>query len=66
MATTKTRIHIICGICGSDEHMNYKVNHDANIFNKAEENEYRKDAVVISCDNCGSITYLDEVMKENE
>lgn len=64
MAIAKTRIHIICGICGSKEYMTYKINRDELIINEAEDNEYKKDSVTLICNNCSSITGLEELMDE--
>ena len=66
MAIADPRIHIICGICGSKNYMSFKVDRDANIHNEGEDNEYTTNMVYIHCDNCGSLTALDELMPEKE
>jgi uncharacterized Zn finger protein len=61
MAIAKTRIHMICGICGSNEMLSFKIHRDEK---RDEEDEVIGDCVTISCNNCGSLTQLDEVIDE--
>jgi hypothetical protein len=60
MAIANPRIHMICGICGSNKDFSFKINMTGNCDN--DGNEYP--AVFISCGNCVSLTGLDEVIKE--
>jgi len=60
MAIAKTRIHMICGICGNNEMLHYKIEPLGRCDNDGKEHP----AVIISCDNCSSITSLDEVIPE--
>jgi uncharacterized Zn finger protein len=48
MAIANPRIHMICGICGCNEELSFSV---------------KEDEVTIKCDNCSSITGLDEIIK---
>jgi len=60
MAIAKTRLHIICGICGSNEYFKFEINLTGNCDNNGHEFP----AVFITCGNCSSLTSLDEVMKK--
>ncbi len=62
MSIAKTRIHIICGFCGNNESFKFRVDPKGNCDKKG--NEYP--AVFITCENCSSLTGLDEVIKEEE
>ena len=62
MAIAKTRLHIICGICGSNECLKFEINPTGNCDN--DGNEYP--AVFIKCGNCSSLTGLDEVIDEEK
>jgi uncharacterized Zn finger protein len=66
MAIAFPRIHMICGICGNKDMLSYQVLRDADIENEGEKNEKKYDAVYISCENCSSLTGLDEVIKHNK
>jgi len=59
MAIANPRIHIICGICGSNKFFNYKISKYVE-----DDTQQEKQAVVICCDNCTSLTYLDELIPE--
>jgi hypothetical protein len=60
MAIAKNRLYMICGICGSNEHLSYNIEKDW----ICDTDGVERDGVCISCDNCDSITGLDEVIKE--
>jgi uncharacterized Zn finger protein len=62
MAIANPRIHIICGICGCNKMLSFEIKEEELI----DENDkfYKTNTVTIACDNCGSITQLDELMKE--
>ena len=55
------RLHIICGMCGSNEDLSFKIDQKGNCDNEGVEYP----AVYISCENCSSLTGLDEVIKES-
>lgn len=59
MAISKTRIHIICGLCGDNTMMKFKIKSE--ISDKTGEKYH---AITIICDNCSSTTGLDEILKE--
>ena len=60
MAIAKTRIHMICGICGCNEEFEFEINPTGNCNNDGEEYP----SVTIVCNNCSSITNLDELMED--
>lgn len=60
MAIAKNRIHMICGICGCNDMLSFKIEKNFICDNKGIE----RDGVVISCANCSSITGLEEIIKE--
>ena len=60
MAIAKTRIHIICGFCGSNEMFNFEINQKGKCNNDGSETP----AVFITCENCSSLTSLGEIMQE--
>lgn len=64
MAIGNPRIHIICGLCGCNKEFTYKITQTTEL----DENEdfYEKKNVVLYCHNCGTITHLDELIKEEE
>ena len=53
-------IHIICGKCGCATMLSYHLTHDID-----DDTNTPKTEVVVVCDNCGTITYLSEIMEEN-
>lgn len=61
MAIANPRVHIICGICGSNKMMKFQVRQQ---INNDDNEEYP--AVNLICDNCNSITGLDELMNEEK
>ena len=60
MATASTRIHMICGFCGCNDEFEFTINPKGNCNNEGIEYP----AVFIVCNNCSSLTGLDEVIKE--
>lgn len=58
MGIANPRVHVICGFCGNGDKdlMSYEIKKD----------EDDKLIVSISCENCSSLTGLDEVMKERK
>jgi hypothetical protein len=62
MAIAKTRLHIICGICGSNEYLKFEINLTGNCDNNGDEFP----AVFITCGNCSSLTDLSEVIDEEK
>ena len=60
MAIAKKRIHMICGFCGSDEHLSYTIDPRGRCDNDGTEHS----AVFVTCKNCTSGSSLDEVIKE--
>ena len=59
MAIANPRIHIICGICGCNKMLKYEITTETD-----DSTGEKTSKVVISCGNCSSITYLDELIKE--
>lgn len=51
MAIANPRLHIICGICGNNKMLKFTV---------------KNGEVTIICDNCSSITGLDEVIPKEK
>jgi hypothetical protein len=66
MVTANPRIHIICGVCGSKDFMEYRIERDDIILNEGESNEEKKDSVSIICKNCATLTGLDEILQEEK
>lgn len=62
MTNGNKRLHIICGMCGSNEDLEFEINQTGNCDN--DGNEFP--AVFIICRNCSSLTDLAEVIKENK
>lgn len=58
MAIANPRIHIICGICGNKDMLEYEVKSDI-----CDDTSEELIDVMIRCNNCCSITYLDDVIK---
>jgi len=57
MAIANPRIHMICGICGSNKQMSFEVNQ------AVDDDECPYWDVSVSCSNCSSTTGLDEIIK---
>lgn len=64
MAIANPRVHIICGICGSKDDMNYKIRRNSICENEGEDNEVWEDGVFLYCNNCSSLSGLDELMEK--
>ena len=62
MAIANPRIHMICGICGDNKSLTFRVSEEEQ-YND-DDQLYTKQEVYISCRNCGSLTGLDEVIEE--
>lgn len=60
MAIANPRIHMICGICGSNKDFVYSIVSDI------DDDDKPKNYVHISCKNCSSLTALDEIIKEKK
>lgn len=62
MAISKTRIHMICGFCGCNDEFEYKVT------SEEDDEDLSKDYydVQIMCNNCSSLTSLDEMIDEKK
>lgn len=60
MAIAKTRIHIICGICGCNDMWRYEIAPTGN----CDYHCNLTPAVYLTCGNCASLTNLDELMKD--
>lgn len=61
MGIANPRIHIICGLCGDNKSFEYSVESDIE-----DDTGVKYNYVSISCRNCGSLTHLDEIMKERK
>ena len=61
MAIANPRIHVICGICGSNKMFEYHISEQIN-----DDTEETYNEVYISCKNCNSLTGLSELMPEEE
>lgn len=55
------RIHIICGMCGCNHMFEYNISTEIN--DDTDEEELR---VSIVCHNCGTLTGLEEIIKEEK
>jgi len=64
MAIANPRIHIICGICGDNKMFKFYIKE---VEEEDEtDNLVMKQRVTIVCNNCSSITGLDELMEEED
>ena len=61
MAIANPPIHIICGLCGCNRLFEYEICSELN-----DETDVMEDKVIITCRNCGTLTYLDELIKEEK
>lgn len=52
------RFHMICGNCGDDKSLSYRIERDFHFENEGEENEKALDECVVSCSNCGTLHFL--------
>jgi len=60
MTIANPKLHIICGACGCNTMLSFKIKDNGNCDN--EGNEYP--AVYIYCENCSFVVSLDEVIPE--
>ena len=62
MAIANPRIHMICGICGCNKMLKFRVKEEK----VEDENDELVDKMVVSiiCGNCASLTDLDEICEE--
>lgn len=58
----RRELHIICGRCGSNEHLTYAIKKDWIVENEGLSNELIEDGVVVYCSNCGHNSSLDELI----
>lgn len=49
------KLHVICGNCGSNEHLSHKIER-----NFIDTSDYQEDTVVIVCANCVTWHTLDD------
>ena len=61
MAIANPRIHMICGVCGSNKMMKYRI---GTYLDDDSGEEYY--TVNIVCENCSSLTGLYEVIEEEK
>jgi RNase P subunit RPR2 len=59
MAIANPRIHIICGICGCNKLLTFTIKEDID-----DDTNKKYHYVSILCENCGSLTGLDELIKQ--
>lgn len=62
MAIANPRIHMICGICGSNKDLTYRIKEEADDEIDGKINQ----VVYIHCSNCSSLTSLDEIINEEK
>lgn len=53
------RIHIICGMCGCDNMMTFRINQELN-----DDTDIMEDKCTIVCKNCKSLTGLAEIIEQ--
>ena len=61
MAIADPRVHLICGICGNNKMMKFRIRKELNDDTAKFENK-----VSLSCKNCGSLTGLEEIAEEEK
>ena len=59
MAMGNPRIHIICGICGNNKVLSFYIKKELN-----DDTNKLEDKVTIVCNNCDSITGLEELIEQ--
>jgi hypothetical protein len=65
MAIAKNRLHIICGLCGSDKgELEYRIVDEPIEDHETGEITGCKKVPYITCNNCASLTALNEEIKE--
>jgi uncharacterized Zn finger protein len=52
-------LHMICGKCGNKNELSYSIVKEID-----DETGEDKQEVSIFCDNCGTLTYLSEIIEE--
>jgi len=52
------RLHIICGNCGSNEFMSYRIVRDFHDYGDRQE-----DGVVLHCGNCSTVHDLEDTIE---
>ena len=62
MAIANPRIHMICGICGSNKDLSFHIDPKGKCNNDGIESE----DVFITCGNCSSLTALSEIIEHKE
>lgn len=60
MVIANPRIHVICGVCGSKDHFDFSIEQKWICDKDGNETP----GVVIYCDNCSTITSLNDLMPE--
>lgn len=53
------RLHVICGNCGSNEHMSYTIVHNFHDYGTHQE-----DGVVLTCGNCATTHDLSDTVED--
>lgn len=61
MVIAKIRVHIICGVCGQRDYFKYKI--EENII---DDGKNIRNGVMITCENCSTVTGLDEIITEEK
>lgn len=56
----KSKIHIICGTCGNNQDLTYRVNKLSKI--ESEDMDDMEYSVCIVCPNCSTLHFLDEFL----
>ena len=56
------RLHIICGMCGSDDMLSFEINPTGGCGDDGVEYP----AVFVSCKNCSSLTDLVEIIPKRD
>lgn len=59
MAIANPRIHVICGICGCNKMFKYRIKDEIN-----DDSNLKELTVTLICDNCSSITSLEELIEQ--
>lgn len=61
MAIANPRIHIICGICGSNKDFSFKIAKEI-----SDDDGSEISVVYVKCNNCSSLTDLDEIIPKEK
>lgn len=61
MGIANPRIHIICGLCGCNKMFHFEIQGEID-----DDTDEKVNVVYITCKNCGSLTNLSELMKEEK